>query len=198
MIDLWHGSITLSGNSVRLEPLSEDHIPALTIAGKDKSIWEYMLYGEPITVNSMRKWVQEILIKRDLGTDLPFAVFHLTSGKVVGATRYLDMQPEHKSLEIGGTWFAIDYQRTNVNTECKYLLLKYAFETLGCVRIQLKTDLRNIRSQAAIERLGAIKEGILRNHMITPTGYNRDSVIYSIISSEWDQVKKNLEEKLRR
>jgi RimJ/RimL family protein N-acetyltransferase len=155
-----------------------------------------MLYGTPITYESMLNWIKDILSRRDLGNELPFAVVHLASGKTVGATRYLDMQHDHKGLEIGGTWYAPEYQRTPVNTECKYQLLKYAFEELGCIRVQLKTDLRNTRSQVAIERLGAVKEGILRNHMITPEGVIRDSVYYSILDSEWESVKKRLEEKL--
>ena len=192
----WQKRVTLNGNVVSLEPLSEDHTKELTIAGKDKGIWVYMLYGQPVTEKLMLGWVKEILERRDLGNDLPFAVIHLASGKVVGATRYLDMHPEHKGLEIGGTWYSVDYQRTPVNTESKYLLLKYAFESLGCIRVQFKTDLRNTRSQIAIERLGAIKEGILRNHMITPEGIVRDSVYYSILDSEWPNVKKQLEDKL--
>ena len=123
-------------------------------------------------------------------------VIHLASGRVAGATRYLNMAPEHRGLEIGGTWYGADFQRTAVNTECKYLLLEYAFETLGCIRVQLKTDERNLRSQRAIERIGAKYEGILRNHMILPDGGYRDSVFYSIIDSEWPGVKKSLEEKL--
>jgi len=104
--------------------------------------------------------------------------------------------PKDRGLEIGGTWYGTEFQRTAVNTECKYLLLKHAFETLGCIRVQLKTDSRNERSQKAIERIGAIREGILRNHMILPDGYIRDSVFYSILDSEWGTVKRRLEEKL--
>jgi RimJ/RimL family protein N-acetyltransferase len=193
---LWQKRVTLNGKSVRLEPLSEDHAKELASAGKDSSIWAYMLYGTPITYESMLSWVKDLLARRDSGNDLPFAVVHLASGKVVGATRYLDMHPDHKGLEIGGTWYSVEFQRTSVNTECKYLLLKYAFENLGCIRVQLKTDLRNIRSQIAIERLGAVKEGVLRNHMITPEGVIRDSVYYSILDSEWINVKKKLEELL--
>ncbi|HBG74365.1 MAG: GNAT family N-acetyltransferase [Chloroflexi bacterium GWB2_49_20] len=196
MRGLWQKQVTLFGEIVRLEPLSEDHVEELAISGKDVSIWKYMLYGEPITEENMRGWVRDILKRQDMGSDLPFAVIHLASGKVVGATRYLDMRPEHKGLEIGGTWYSVDFQRTGVNTESKYLLLKYAFEDLGCIRVQFKTDLRNIRSQRAIERLGALKEGILRNHMITPEGVIRDSVYYSILDNEWSKVKSDLEEKL--
>jgi RimJ/RimL family protein N-acetyltransferase len=193
---MWQKRVTLNGNVVRLEPLSEDHTKELAIAGKDSSIWDYMLYGHPINEKLMLGWVRHILDQRDLGNDLPFAVVHLASGKVVGATRYLDMRPDHKGLEIGGTWYGLDFQRTPVNTECKYLLLKYAFENLGCIRVQFKTDLRNTRSQMAIERLGAVKEGILRKHMVTPEGVIRDSVYYSILDSEWIFVKKILENKL--
>ena len=196
MNDIWKNRVTLNGNVVRLEPLSEDHTKELAIAGKDRSIWTYMLYGQPTTENSMLEWVRDILARRDLENELPFAVIQLASGKVVGATRYMDIRPEHKGLEIGGTWYSVEFQHTKVNTESKYLLLKYAFESLGCIRVQLKTDLRNIRSQIAIERLGAVKEGILRKHMITPEGLIRDSVYYSILDSEWSCVKKRIEELL--
>lgn len=194
----WHQQVTLEGNVVRLEPLSETHAAELAIAGRDGSIWTYMLYGLPITYESMKAWIKELLTRRDLGNDLPFAVVHLGTGKAIGATRYLDMRSDHKGLEIGGTWYAPEFQRTSVNTECKYLLLKYAFENLGCIRVQFKTDLRNKRSQVAIERLGAVKEGILRKHMITPEGVIRDSVYYSILDSEWNDVKMFLQEKLHR
>ena len=194
----WHQQVTLEGNVIRLEPLSETHAKELAIAGRDSSIWTYMLYGLPITDESMLAWIKELLTRRDLGTDLPFAVFHLETGKAIGATRYLDMRSDHKGLEIGGTWYAPEFQRTSVNTECKYMLLKYAFENLGCIRVQFKTDLRNKRSQDAIERLGAVKEGILRKHMITPEGVVRDSVYYSILDSEWNNVKVFLQEKLHR
>jgi len=194
--NIWHERVTLKGNIVNLEPLSEKHTKELAIAGNDKSIWAYMVYGYPSSEDLMRDWVKEILARSNLGNELPFAVIHLASGKVVGATRYLDMRPDHKGLEIGGTWYSIDYQRTPVNTESKYLLLKYAFEMLGCIRVQFKTNLRNNRSQLAIERLGAVKEGILRKHMITPEGVVRDSIYYSILDSEWPNVKKKLEEKL--
>jgi RimJ/RimL family protein N-acetyltransferase len=127
---------------------------------------------------------------------LPFVVIHLATGMVVGTTRYLEIQLENRALEIGGTWYTPDYQRTAVNTESKYLLLRHAFETLGCVRVQFKTDLRNERSQKALERIGAVKEGVLRNHMILPDGSLRTSVFYSILDGEWPGVKSLLEEKL--
>jgi RimJ/RimL family protein N-acetyltransferase len=188
--------ITLTGRHVRLEPLSEAHIPDLTLAGMDESIWRYMLYGAIRSEDDMRRWVLDILSRQGRGTDLPFAVIHLESGRAIGASRYLDIRPEHRGLEIGGTWYGTVYQRTAVNTECKFLLLQHAFETLGCIRVQFKTDLRNERSQRALERIGAIKEGILRNHMLLEDGYIRHSVYYSIINSEWPGVKARLLEKL--
>ena len=114
--------------------------------------------------------MRDILSRAEKGTDLPFVAIHLASGRVAGATRYLNIMPKDRGLEVGGTWYGPEFQRTPVNTECKYLLLTHAFETLGCIRVQLKTDLRNERSQKAIERIGAEKEGVLRNHMILPDG----------------------------
>jgi RimJ/RimL family protein N-acetyltransferase len=188
--------ITLTGRVVRLEPLSEAHVPDLAIAGADESIWQYMVYGGVGGKAQMREWVREILSRQARGTDLPFAVIHLGSGRAVGSTRYLDIQPQHRGLEVGGTWYGVAYQRSAVNTECKYLLLRHAFEVLGCLRVQLKTDLRNERSQRAIERIGAVREGVLRNHMILPDGHVRSSVYYSLLASEWPAVKAKLEEKL--
>lgn len=185
--------VTLTGHYVRLEPLGESHIPDLAIAGNNEDIWRYMLYGTIRTEADMRGWVEDILNRQRRGTDLPFAVIHLGSGKAIGATRYLDIRPEHRGLEIGGTWYAVAHQRTMVNTECKYLLLRHAFETLGCIRVQFKTDQRNERSQRALERIGAVREGILRNHMILEDGTFRHSVYYSIIATEWPAVKSRLE-----
>jgi len=194
--EYWVTSITLEGRSVRLEPLSEAHVPALTAVGIDDRIWQYMVYGQIRNEGDMRKWVLDLLDGQAARTDLPFAVIHLDSGRVAGATRFLEIRPAHKSLEIGGTWYGLEFQHTIVNTECKYLLLRYAFETLGTIRVQFKADFRNERSWRAIERIGATREGILRNHFILPDGVKRDSVVYSIIESEWPGVKERLEEKL--
>jgi len=185
--------ITLTGQVVRLEPLAISHVPELTVAGQDESIWHYMLYGNVTSQDRMQAWVEDMLDRQKQGGDLPFAVIHLESGRAIGATRYLEIRPGHRGLEIGGTWYSVSYQHTRVNTECKYLLLQYAFEDLGCIRVQLKTDQLNERSQRAIERLGAVKEGVLRNHMIRPDGTIRDSVYYSILDREWPGVKKRLE-----
>ena len=190
----WRTPVTLEGKHVRLEPMTEAHVPGLAAVGLDDSIWEHMLYGDMRSMKDIGNWVREILSR----PDLPFAVIHLESGRVAGATRYLNMTPEHRGLEIGGTWYGLEFQRTAVNTECKYLLLGYAFETLDCIRVQFKTDLRNVRSQRAIERIGAKHEGVLRNHMILPDGRYRDSVYFSIIDKEWPEGKKNLATKLDR
>jgi RimJ/RimL family protein N-acetyltransferase len=194
----WVTPLILSGRYVRLEPMSEAHIPALAEIGVGQPFWDFMLYGRMDTEADMANWVRDMLSRAEKGTDVPFVVVHLASGRVAGATRYLNIMPQDRGLEIGGTWYGVEFQRTAVNTEAKYLLLKHAFETLGCIRVQLKTDLRNERSQKAIERIGAVKEGILRNHMILPDGRIRHSVFYSIIDSEWPAVKQRLEEMLQR
>lgn len=185
--------LTLIGRYVRLEPLSEAHVAGLTEVGIDNAIWQYMPYGLMHGQDDLRRWVRGVLEHAAAGTDLPFAVIHIASGRVVGATRFMEIRPEHRGLEIGGTWYGAEFQRTPVNTECKYLLLRHAFETMKCIRVQLKTDSRNERSQRAIERIGAVKEGVLRNHMLLPDGTIRHSVYYSILDLEWPNVKRRLE-----
>lgn len=185
--------VTLTGRRVRLEPLAEAHVPDLAAVGLDPDIWRYMLYGDIDNEEKMLGFVRDLLARQARGTDLPFAVISQESGRAIGCTRYLDIRPRDRGLEIGGTWYGRAYRRTAVNTECKYLLLRHAFEVLGCIRVQFKTDLRNERSQRAIERLGAVREGVLRNHMITPDGTVRHSVYYSILDTEWPTVKARLE-----
>lgn len=184
--------LTLNGKFVRLEPLSPNHIVDLTEAGKDENIWTFMRYGPVTTETAMRRFVDNLLAMQERGTDLPFAVIYQESGKAIGMTRYMNIERSNKALEIGGTWYAVAYQRSGVNTECKLLLLQHAFEDLGCIRVQIKTDLRNERSQRAIERIGAVKEGILRDHMLLPDGTVRSSVYYSILAREWPAVKQRL------
>lgn len=186
--------VVLTGNHVRLEPMTEAHASALAEIGTGQSFWDFMLYGNISTLEDMLNWVKDIRSRAEKGTDLPFVVIHLASDRVAGATRYLNIMPKDRGLEIGGTWYGTEFQRTAVNTECKYLLMQHAFETLKCIRVQLKTDLRNERSQKAIERIGAVKEGVLRNHMILPDGRYRHSVFYSVLDTEWPDVKKRLEE----
>ena len=189
--------VTLTRSVVRLEPLSEKHVPDLTVAAHDERIWRYMLYVYPDTEEKMLSWVRDILARQAAGADLAFAVIHRESGRAIGATRYLEIRPEHRGLEIGGTWYATEFQRTAVNTECKYLLLKHAFEVLDCIRVQFKADARKLRSIRAIERIGAMREGVLINHYILPNGGYRDSVYFSILDREWPKVKERLEEMLK-
>lgn len=190
--------VVLKGRYVRLVPMTVEHIPELAEIGVGQDFWDFMVYGRMDTEADMRGWVKEILTRAEKGTDLPFVAIHLETGRVAGATRYLNIMPNDKGLEVGGTWYGLDFQRTAVNTECKYLLLTHAFETLGCIRVQIKTDSLNLRSQKAIERIGAVKEGVLRNHMILPNGRIRHSVFYSILDSEWADVKVRLEDLLGR
>ena len=190
--------VMLQGKHARLEPMTEAHAPALAKIGIGQPFWDFMVYGKINTVDDMRNWVLDVLSREKKGTDLAFVVIHLESGRVAGATRYLNIMPNDRGLEIGGTWYGPEFQRTAVNTECKYLLFKHAFEILGCIRVQLKTDSRNERSQKAIERIGAVKEGILRNHMILPDGFYRHSVYYSVLDTEWPDVKKRLEDMMNR
>lgn len=192
MKDLWKTPVTLVGDFVRLEPLTEAHIPGLVEIGCDDRIWMPMRYGLVRNEADMCVWVKKLLDWQSAGTDLPFAVIHLASDRVAGATRYMEIRPEHRGLEIGGTWYGLEFQRTVVNTECKYLLLRYAFEVLRAIRVQFKADVRNERSWRAIERVGARREGILRNHLILPDGLIRNSVLYSITDQEWPEIKKKL------
>ncbi len=190
--------VTLTGESVRLEPLSLEHVPGLAAIGLDDTIWQYMPYGLMHNEADIRGWVQTMLKLAAQGTDVPFAVIDHRSNCVAGATRYMEIRPHHRGLEIGGTWYGAAYRRTRVNTESKFLLLQHAFDTLHCIRVQLKTDARNERSQRAIERLGAVREGMLRNHLILPDGHIRDSIYYSILDSEWPAVKVRLQGMLGR
>jgi RimJ/RimL family protein N-acetyltransferase len=190
--------VTLIGNIVRLEPLRLEHAPGLVAVASDEGIWTYMRYGPVTTQEKMEHFIQDLLAMQARRTDMPFTVFYLADHSPVGMTRYMNIEPVNNALEIGGTWYAPQYQRTGVNTECKFLLLQHAFEVLGVNRVQIKTDLRNDRSQRAIERIGAVREGVLREHMVLPDGYVRSSVFYSILASEWPGVKEHLIELMKR
>lgn len=177
---------------MRLEPLQETHVPDLCQVGLEPEIWHYMLYGVIDTPEKLLGFVQELLRRQAMHTDLPFAVVYRPTGKAIGCTRYMDIQPQNRNLEIGGTWYGLAYQRTAVNTETKYLLLSHAFDRLGAVRVQFKTDVENVRSQQALERIGAVREGVLRHHMLRPDGSLRSSVYYSILAEEWPAIKSRL------
>ena len=188
--------VTLSGRFIQLEPLSRNHIEDLNEANTDPETWKYMLYGTIFGREKMTGWVEDILERASKGTELPFAVRDLKSDKVIGATRYFDIRLKDRGLEIGGTWYSPAYRRTYVNTEAKYLLFRHAFEAMGCIRVQLKTDARNTKAIEAIKRIGAVQEGIFRNHLILEDGTFRNSVFFSIIESEWLKVKRDLESRL--
>ncbi len=183
---------------MRVEPLAPRHAEDLFVAGSEEAIWTYMPRPALKSVEDALGWIQEASTAAAGGTQILFAIIHQASGKAIGSTRYLDIRQEHRGLEIGWTWIATVHQRTRVNTECKYLLLRHAFEELGAVRVQLKTDLRNEASQRAIERLGAVREGVLRQHMVLWDGFIRDTVYYSIVASEWSEAKRHLHQLLSR
>lgn len=188
---------TLEGRAVRLEPLSFEHHDALCQVGLDGDLWRWA----PVAVHTpeeMRGYIAAALRSQEEGTALPFAIVDRASGRVVGSTRYGNIDASNRRLEIGWTWIARPWQRTAINTEAKYLLLRHAFETLGCIRVEFKTDALNTRSRQALLRIGATEEGLFRSHMVTSTGRIRDSVYYSIIEAEWPAIKGRLEELLRR
>tara|TARA_B100001540_G_scaffold311936_1_gene332225 strand:- start:600 stop:1202 length:603 start_codon:yes stop_codon:yes gene_type:complete len=182
--------VVLKGQLVRLEPLSQDHAQGLYNRGRARDDWAYLPRACFIDLADTRQWIDEALATPG---QLPFAIVETGKGKVVGSTRYLNIRPEHRGLEIGWTWLGQEWQRTGVNTETKLLLLTHAFERLGCVRVEFKTDARNERSQRALERIGATREGVLRKHMIVQGEYARDSVFFSIVDSEWVTVRQHLQ-----
>ena len=189
--------VTLEGQTVRLEPLSLDHLAQLCQVGLDEDLWRWIPF--PVrTLEEMRDYIQTALKWQSEGSALPFATVERASGRAIGSTRFMNIDKFNRHVEIGATWVGRAWQRTTVNTEAKYLMLRHAFETLGCLRVELKTDSLNERSRNAILRIGAKEEGIFRNHMVTASGRIRHSVYYSIIDSEWPSVKANLEEKLAR
>ena len=190
--------VTLRGRLVRLEPLRLEHADELYEAGRDPAIWTYMPVRPPLSLAEMEQLIASALQGQEEGACLPFAIVSLEEGRAVGSTRYLSLMLSDYGIEIGWTWLGPAVQRTGINTECKYLLLRHAFEELGAIRVQLKTHHLNMKSQRAIERIGAVKEGVLRNHMIMPDGSYRHSVYYSVIESEWPTVKANLEGMMQR
>lgn len=188
--------VTLEGKYVQLEPLLTAHHAALTEIGLDEDLWRWI----PVPVRTpeeMSAYIEATLAEQARGLSLPFKIVEKSSGKPVGCTRYGNIDRAHRRVEIGWTWVAKPWQRTAVNTEAKYLLLRHAFETLGCIRVELKTDSLNEKSRAAILRIGARQEGIFRNHMITASGRIRHTVYFSIVDNEWPAVKTRLEQRLK-
>jgi RimJ/RimL family protein N-acetyltransferase len=187
--------VTLEGAHVRLEPLAKAHLAGLAAVGLDEGLWLWI--PVPVrTAQEMAGYIETALEEQERGVSLPFALIEKATRRVVGSTRYGNIDRAHHRVEIGWTWVAREWQRTAVNTEAKYLLLRHAFETLGCIRVELKTDSLNERSRTAILRIGAREEGIFRNHMITASGRVRHSVYFSVVDSEWPAVKARLESRL--
>ena len=187
--------VVLEGRHVRLEPLRESHLEGLAAVGLDEDLWRWI--PTPVrTVEEMASYIATALREQAQGVSLPFALVERQTGRPIGSTRYGNIDRTNHRVEIGWTWVAREWQRTVINTEAKYLLLKHAFETLRCIRVELKTDSLNERSRAAILRIGAREEGIFRNHMITASGRIRHTVYFSIVDSEWPAVKTRLEAKL--
>ena len=189
--------VTLIGTHVRLEPLTLDHLDALCEVGFDPSIWTWN--PSPIRNRSdMQAYIESALNAQVNGDMLPFATVEQSSGRPIGSTRYGQIAMEHKRLEIGWTWITPAWQRTAINTEAKLLMLRHAFDTLGCNRVEWKTDALNERSRNAILRLGAQFEGTHRSHMVVEGGRIRDTVYFSVIRSEWPSIEERLVEKLNR
>jgi N-acetyltransferase len=190
-------TVTLEGNGIRLEPLTPNHEPDLATAVTDGKLWElwYTSVPEP---SQVRQYVADALAGQTAGHMLPWAVRELSSGGIIGSTRYHDIVPAIDRVEIGYTWYAKQWQRSHVNTTCKLLLLTHAFESLGCAVVGLRTDNFNYRSQRAIEGIGAKRDGILRHHAARRDGTVRDSYMYSILATEWTDVKRHLTLRLSR
>jgi RimJ/RimL family protein N-acetyltransferase len=184
----------LKGRWVQLEPLVDQHREGLRVAADDERIWAHTLIVA--RGPEFDRWFDEVVAHRAAGQQYPFAVRRLADQFLVGSTSYLDPVPRHRRVEIGSTWYTPDVWGTQVNPECKLLLLAHAFEVLGMNRVSLCTDVRNTRSQAAIEKLGAVREGVMRSHMVTQGDRIRDSVLYSIVLGDWPEVKGRLTARL--
>lgn len=189
--------VTLSSATVRLEPMTADHVAALEAAAKDGELWNLRVTSVPAP-GETAAYVAAALKGRDEGHMLPFVVVDAASGRVIGSTRYHDIVPAVERLEIGYTWYGRSWQRTHVNTSCKLLLMAHAFETLGAQLVGWRTDNYNFASQRAIERLGARKDGVLRHHALRRDGTVRDTVMYSLAAGEWPEVKAHLQHQLAR
>lgn len=189
--------LALSGKRVELLPLRADHAPQLLQAAEDGELWnmKVTVIPGPLTVE---QYVATALAGRDAGTVMPFAIVHRETGRIVGSTRFWKIDRQHRKLEIGHTWLSQSMQSSGLNTEMKFLLLRHAFEEMNCVRVQFTTDELNEKSRAAILRIGARQEGIVRHERIMPDGRKRNSVRFSIIDDEWPQVKAMLLEKMSR
>ena len=189
--------IVLDGRIVRLEPLELAHVPRLAEVALDPAIWRWTI-ARPGTEDDLRDWATAAIRARDAGTEYPFATIERATGRPIGSTRFMNIALEHRRVEIGWTWLAPAWQRTGANREAKLLMLGYAFDTLGCRRVEFKTDSNNEASRAALLGIGATFEGIFRKHIVMPNDGVRHSAWYSVIDDEWPAVRARLEEGLRR
>jgi RimJ/RimL family protein N-acetyltransferase len=187
----------LQGKIVRLEPLRPEHAAGVLAAGASESIWQFFAVPAPANLEQAEEWIAGRLKDQTAGQRLPFAVICLSDGKFAGSTGFAAISRPNRTLDLA-SWYGVEYQRTGVNTECKYLLLRHAFEELGALRVGLNVDTENTRSRRAVERIGATQEGILRKHRVRRDGTRRDSVIYSFIDDEWPAVKVALERMMDR
>jgi RimJ/RimL family protein N-acetyltransferase len=188
--------VTLEGTRVRLEPLSMDHFPALARIAFDRQVWKWM--NDPMeTEEHLRNYISSALSAASSGTAMPWVTHSKADDRIVGSTRFADIQTRHRTLEIGWTWLHPGDQRSGINVEAKYLQLRHAFEVMGARRVAFKTHHLNIKSQTAIQALGAKHEGIFRNHVIQSDGSTRHSYWYSIIEEDWPEVKRNLERRMQ-
>ena len=187
----WIEPVTLTGEHVILEPAADRHLPDLLAAAADPDVWTWMPWRRPTDADELAA-----LLEGERAIAYPFAQLDATSGRAVGITTYRDVDERNRTLEIGGTWIGRPWWRTAINTEAKLLFLGHAFETLGANRVAIKTDIRNERSQAAIERLGAVREGVVRHQYIRPDGTLRDTVLYSVVPEEWPAVRAHLRARL--
>ena len=191
--------VLLEGRHVRLEPLAQRHAEGLLAAAADPAIFKYLLIPPFTSLDSVRLWLDEALRAQAAGTEVAYATMRCSDGRVVGSTRFIDIRRPHRGLEIGWTWLTPEAQRTAINTEAKYLMLRQAFDGWGALRVQLKTDANNAKSRAAILRLGAVFEGILRKQLLRAhDAYERDTAMFSITAPEWPVAKAGLEAKLAR
>lgn len=193
----WLKSLSLEGEKVKLIPLEKTHKNGLVEAASDGKLWDLWFTTVP-SEDTIDQYISQAIAQKEALTALPFVIIEKSSNKIIGSTRFCNAEAVHRRLEIGYTWYAKSHQGTGINTECKYLLLQYAFETLNCIAVQFKTDWFNIASRNAIARLGAKQDGILRNDRLNADGTYRDTVVFSIIAQEWHGVKKSLEYRLKK
>jgi RimJ/RimL family protein N-acetyltransferase len=189
--------VTLEGRRVHLEPLALEHVPRLAEVALDPAIWQWTI-ARPTSEADLRAWAETALAARATGTEFPFATIEASTGRPIGSSRFMNIVLEHRRLEIGWTWVAPAWQRTGANREAKLLMLGHAFDTLGCRRVEFKTDSLNEPSRTALLGIGARFEGIFRNHMVMPDGRMRHSAYYSVIDDEWPAVRAGLERSLAR